>query len=155
MDESLAIKEIMTETRLNPVGEPSDSLTLQMTIEYQILSYNIDDLSILANLILDASIENGFQVINGSPTITTLSAPRFNESGDALWKFAASRKISRTINSDELRALIFGKKIKEAAEILDNQIPHKKSAEIIPFMKIWKRMPLLGGLIKFKEFYEE
>jgi hypothetical protein len=155
VDESLDIKEINTEAKLNPVGEPSDSLTLQMTIEYQILSYSSDDLSMLANQILDASIKNGYHVVGGPPEITTLSEPQFNETGDAFWKIAASRKISKTLDTDELRSLLAGKKIKDAIEILDNKILHKKSAEIIPFMKIWKRMPFLGGQIKFMEFYEE
>mgnify|MGYP000846378226 CR=1 FL=1 len=149
--ETLRVDEILSEKRVNPVGEPSDSLTLDLNVQFHALVYDPRDIVELMTMILDSNLQKGFHSIGNVITIENLGS--INTTSDVLseWQVKGTRPVVKNWGNDRITALIKGKKIDEGLSILDSEIPHTKPAVISPTPKFWPRFPCLPNQIHIVE----
>lgn len=151
IQETLALDEILAETKVNPVGEPSDSLTLEMNVQFHVLVYDPRNIVELMNMILDSNLQKGFHNVGGEIIIENIGSINYVANGTAEWQVKGTRLVVKDWGSDRIRTLIKGKTTIEALTILNAEIPHTKSAVIIPRPKFWPRLPLLPSQIHIEE----
>ncbi len=149
--ESLSISEVLIEKQLNPIGAPSDTLTLEMTTAYNLLVYDPAQLQTLVEDILDLSIPEGYHDAEGIAAVRNQANIEISNKGEASWRVEASRRILKNLPVDMLLTKIRGIKKADAIRMLNEKISHMKSAEVITFVNWWPWLPLLTGRINMVE----
>lgn len=152
---TLVMDEILTETRVNPVGEPSDSLTLELNVQFKVLVYDTRDITKLMMMILDTNLQKGFHSVGSDITIESIGNVNTPSNDSAEWQVKGTRPIVKDWDSDRIRALIQGKETSEALTILDAEISHIKDAVILQNPKYWPRLPLLSTQIHIEEIISQ
>ena len=148
---SLVLSEVITEEKLNPINHPSDTLTLVMTVNYDYLYYDPAHLEDLVTRVMNISIPEGYHVAEGAPAEVNRGGELLHENGEASWTVNASREIIKDLELEKQLTEIKGKLKAEALEILNNNIPQLRSAEISTFVKWWPWLPLLTSRITLEE----
>ncbi len=148
--ETLSVAEILSETRINPVGEPSDSLTLEMKVQFHALFYDPRDVENLMTMILNSNLQKGFHSVGNVSTETIKFVHSLNDE-TAVWQVNGTRLVVKDWGGDRIQSLIKGKTIPEALAILNAEIPYTKSAVINLRPKFWPRLPLLPNQIHIEE----
>lgn len=149
--ETLALEEILMETRVNPVGEPSDTFTLKMNVQFRAFVYDPRDITKLMGMILDSNLQKGYHSIGNDIVIEKIGGVENSTTGSAEWQVQGTRLVVKDWGSDRIRTLIKGKTTSEALAILDVGIPHTKSAITLLNPKFWPRLPLLPSQIHIEE----
>jgi len=148
---SLVLSEVVTEEQLNSIENPSDTLTLDMTVKYSFLYYDPAQVEDLVNQVMNLSIPEGFHKADRKIAIANQGGVRMEESGGATWTVITSRGITKQLEVESLLSRIRGKTKAEAVAILNDEILHARSAEIITFVKWWPWLPFLSSRINMEE----
>lgn len=150
--ESMRLREVVKEVRLNSIGNPADTFTLQMTIEYELLSYDADQLRDLVENVMNLSLPAGYHDAKSGTEIRREGEfIEVSSDREASWTVLASREISKNLPEEELLEKIKGLSTKEAVEILNKEVVHKKTAEVTQFIRGWPWLPFLTTRITLKE----
>lgn len=150
INQTLSLDKILSETRVNPIGEPSDSLTLELKVQYHALFYHPQDIVDLITMILDSNLQKGFHCA-GNVSIETIKFVHSLDDETAVWQVKGTRLVVKNWDGNRIQTLIKGKTLTEAQAILNAEIPHTKSAIIRPQPKFWPRLPLLPSQIQIVE----
>jgi len=148
---SLKLKEVVVEERENPVDEPSDTLTLDMTAVYSVLIYDKELLASMVKEVMDISIPEGYHDAENTATLLQQGDAFINPDREASWRVVASREIVKDLPGSQLLIRLKGKEKTAAIKWLNEEILHRKPAEIHTFVKWWPWMPMLVNRINLVE----
>jgi hypothetical protein len=141
--DSIRLGEVSNTDESPQVGEPSDSASLAISIECKgLVIQKSDDLQ-LAVRILDQNLPKAKVALNDVVEIVPLGKANTDDGEQFTWRLKVSRQISPMWNSEELVAMLLGKRTDEAKEILAKAVLQKKTASIVINPGWWKRLPLL------------
>lgn len=154
INESLVLEKVLSEVFSSQMGEPSDTLHMDIKVQFSVYLYNPKDIIVLVNQILDSDLKSGLHVIGNSMRIEDISRVHSSMNHEYVWQVTGSRQVVDDWNVEGMKELIKGRKIDEAILILNNQIPHTEAAEISSMPGFWTRLPLLPGRINFEEVVE-
>lgn len=153
ISESLNLDDIISEIQSNPVGEPSDTLTLTIKVQYSVITYDPQDVSDLMNQIFDSSMLKTVHTVEEEPSIEEVSKPAPSGENTYKWQVRGTRWIADNWDQDNARRLIKGKPINEAVRIIGKQFPNIQSMDVEITPRFWRRMPYLPGRIIFQEVF--
>lgn len=149
--ESLKIKEVVVEEQVNPVGEPSDTLKLKMTAIFTLLAYEPAQLQTLVGEVMDLSLPEGYHVAKDPVEVENLGDLSMVAENEASWRVEVSREIIEDLPINVIISRIRGLSKAKAIGVLNLEVPHIKSAEVVPFVKWWPWLPLLTSRINLVE----
>lgn len=149
--ESLVMEEIIEEVRSKPVGEVSDTVTLELTARFKMLFYDPATLNDLVQQVLDLSIGDYHQAANDNIQVAQVGEVTINNADEAAWRIEATRLIVRNSPQREIIRAITGSTKKSAIATVNQEIPHYRSAEIDLFLDWWPYLPILANRIQFEE----
>jgi len=126
-----------------PVGQPSDSASLSITVECTALLIREDDETELAMHILDQNLLTGIVALNDDISIIPVGQVKVEGGGRFSWMVNVSRRVTQLWNTEELTGYLLGKSLSTAKEILAAGPPQSKPALITLLPSWWKYLPLL------------
>ena len=136
-------KAVVIEETYSPANpEPSNTLSLILQVEYEILYLSWEDLSSLGNATLDAVLEEGYQSQPTSLEILSRSAPFFSEDEKAEWAVTFQRQIFKSDQLAPAVQQILGRTPERAAQQLETNLGLSQSPEIVLFPEWWPILPL-------------
>jgi len=148
---SLKLIRVESEERENPVGEPSDTVTLNMTAAYTILVYDTNESKTLMEDVLNLSIPEGYHDAETPTSIINQEEVTFDPQGEASWQVTASRQVVKDIEKQPLFMMLRGMDKLEAIKRLNDEIPTVKEAEVQTFLQWWPWLPFFTGRINLIE----
>lgn len=149
--ESLQLEEIIDETRHNPIAEASDTLSMTITARFSFLYYDPTDLNGLVTDVMDVSLDEGFTADGAGILIQNKGPVEKVSINEVAWIVDARRLIYKSFSLQLIKNQVRGRNIQEAVKLIDTQIPHYRSAEIIPFVEWWPYVPVLTNRIELEE----
>lgn len=149
--ESLALEEISLEEKVNPIGEPADTLSLRITVQYSVLYYDPAALSDLFNTVMDVAVPIGFQAAEENMIVEKVGDISINGADEAVWQVHLMRKMIKSYSQQEIRKAINGKAVNQAVALVNREIPQVRSAEIRSMISWWPYVPVLLDQIHFEE----
>lgn len=148
---SLKLFRVESEERENPVGEPSDTVTLNMTAAYKVLVYDTIELITLVEDVLNLSIPEGYHDAETPTSIINQEEVTIDAEGEASWQVTASRQVLKDIEKQPLIMMLRGMEKSEAIKRLNEEITNVKEAEVQTFLKWWPWLPFFTGRINLVE----
>ncbi len=130
-----------------PVGQPSDSASLSMTVECTALLIEENIESELALRILDQNLLTGMVPLNDDISITPIGKVKVEGSDRFSWTVKVNRKITKMWDTEELIGSLLGKSLSAAKEILAAGSPQSKPALITLNPIWWNYLPLLPTMV--------
>lgn len=155
IQESLKLEEVTREEQANPPGVASDTLTLTLTARYGVLYYDPVQVTELAKKVLDIAKPKQYHTLGTNIFITSIGEVTMIDSSEADWTVNIAQQIIKDYPSESLKKMIKGKRITEAVRILNEEVPHSRSAEVIPFIKWWPNLPFVIDQIQIEEKVED
>ena len=149
--ESLELEELVEERMSNPIGEASDTATLEVTARFGMLFYDPAEVSKVATQVLDLSIGSNQRPVGSEIGLTQIGDVQLNSASEATWQVNANRLIVQDYPRREILQLIKGMSRNKATAMLNAEIPHYRSAEVMPFAKWWPYLPILASRIQLVE----
>jgi hypothetical protein len=141
---TITISEVLEE-RYDPAEEiPSDQVSLNLRIEYQVLEAALEDLNQLAAASLNASLPEGYIAADEIIQISQISKPILERAGSQIkWKMRARRTIKAELAAVQAINQVLGQSPSVAASRLATNLPlaAKPSFDIQPAW--WPRLPIL------------
>jgi hypothetical protein len=134
---------ILEETYSPAEPEPSNSLTLILQVEYELLYLSWEDLYSMGNDTLDATLSGRYQSQPSTLQIKPLAPPIFVDTDVAELEISMSRM---TFESDQLQPSvqnILGRSPEKAAKSLEKELDLASPPEITLWPDWWPLLPLL------------
>lgn len=133
-------------------GDEVETVTLDLSISVEALSYQVDDLKPLAEDLLKSEVPDGYKMVNSDPQI--LSSPIGEEEADdqILLEAQISNQVEPVIDYEALKSELVKKKLSEAESYLNSR------SDISTFVinltpklvgRVFKMMPRNEGNISF------
>jgi len=148
---SLKFTRVETEERENPIGEPSDMLTINMTATFKMLVYDTVALFSLGEEVMDLSLPEGYNAAKDPLKMIQQGEAVLDQSGEASWQVTFSRQIYRNLQWQQLIPSFRGREKRDVVKVLDEEIPHVKGAEVLTFPEWWPWLPLISDRIYLVE----
>ena len=125
-----------------PAGQPGDTLKLTMSVQYSAQYVTADDLTQLAQTILDASMPAGF--VSKPDTLQFNSTNIFtaDSSGSTHFNLQAERVVIQQIQSPQVIFLVRGLSPIRAKQVLQSKLPLAAPPEIEMSPSWWPWMPI-------------
>lgn len=133
-----------------PVGQPSDSATLSVSIECSALVISEEDEIEIARRILDQNLLNGKIPLNNDISIAHVGEVKDEGHNRFSWIVSAGRKITQMWDIEELSRSLLGKSKVDAGEIISESLPQTRPAIISMIPSWWKFLPLLPTRLHFE-----
>jgi len=148
---SLELEEILQENMTNPIGEASDTATLELTARFRMLFYDPADLNKIALEVLDLSISPKQHPTGIGLSLKQVGDVNVYDASEATWQVEANRLIVPDYPRRELLQSIKGMTRSRAIAFLNEHIPHQRSAQVDSFPGWWPYLPNLVNRIQFAE----
>ncbi|MFH1959195.1 MAG: hypothetical protein ABIJ22_02620 [Patescibacteria group bacterium] len=126
------------------IGDEVGSVTLDLELTAQALSYETKDLIPLAQKVLEAKIPQGYTLANSEPQILSAPDQEATKSGAVTLVVNITAQAKPDLNLDDLKQVILGKKINEAKQVLvANDAVNSVEVRFIPefAIRFYPRMP--------------
>ena len=149
--ESVTLDEVIEETRKNPIGEASDTLSMTITARFSFLFFNPADLDKLMNDVMDLSIPENLIAAENGLVLKKIDKPEVISGNEIAWQVQAKRPIFQDYSRQELKRTISGKSVERTIDAINSEIPHYRSAEVQSNVDWWPYMPLLLNRIELEE----
>jgi len=141
--ESLAVENVLEETRRPVVNVPSDRVSLALKVAFTGMAVSQDDLAAAASAALDVNLADGWAADASSLKLEEKTAWVVIPGQRLTLDLLAARSTVRTVNTAQLFGEIQGKPLAEARQIVQSQW----SLAIPPRIRIspawWPRLPFL------------
>jgi len=152
--ESLELEEVTREEQANPPGVASDTLALTISARYSLLYYDPAQVTELAKRVLDIAKPKEYHTAGTEIFISNVGDVTMADSGEADWTVTVAQQIIKDYPLENIKKMVKGKRITEAVRILNEEVPHYRSAEVIPFIKWWPNLPFVVNQIQIEEKVE-
>ena len=146
---SLERDEIINEIYTPELGSPSDTFELAITMQYSAWVVNEADVALLAQLVLDTSLENGIMAVPDTLVVSPVVEPVV-EGDRAVWEVHAVRQVRQMWKPDDVIELT-NRNPDEAAGWLADHYTLDSDPAISLLPDWWPRMPFLAFRIKVNE----
>ncbi len=131
---------VTSETRTVDVGTAADSFTLTINVQFTGLTYLRDDLEILIDQAMLASLDSGTRVYgNGVKTENETKATIIGT--EAKWVITATAETGKIVDKNEIAQIIAGKKVDDAKSIMNSIIAIRQTTDITVFPRGWNWLP--------------
>lgn len=149
--ESLELEELIAETMINPIGEASDTATLELTARFGMLFYDPAEVKQVVKQVLDLSIGANQRPVRSEISLTQVGDVMLDSADEAAWQVEANRLIVQDYPRREILQRIKGMSRSKAIAFLNNEIAQYHTAEVSSFAKWWPYMPVLVNRIQVEE----
>ena len=140
---TLTVEQIVEEKYDPPLGQPARKVTLNLEVEFSVFYVSGNDLTELANIVLNTSQSDGY-VDSGNPLIfETLNAPETNSEGVTRWVMRVSRQLEKQVNSGKVLPLVKGQSLELAAANLEDALDLDYTPQIELTPDWWPWLPLI------------
>ncbi len=126
-----------------PAGQPGDTLKLTMSVQYSAQYVTADDLTRLAQTVLDASMPAGFVSKPDTMQFNSTNTFTADQSGSTHFNLQAERVLLRQIQSPQVIFLVRGLSPVNAKQVLQSTLPLAAAPEIQMRPSWWPWMPLI------------
>ena len=140
---SFQFSRLLEKTLSPAINTPGELLELSLRLEFKAFEVSAQDLQQLVTPLLDASLPEGYTILPGTLSITTLAEPVLDDQEIAHWNLLAQRQLQAVITPEEAVQLARGLPIAEARQLLFDQLPLAGSPEIKTFPSWWPFTPFL------------
>lgn len=127
---------------------PADRLELNLRQEFSFLVVRAETLNRLGEMLLDASLDEDYQAVAATFSVTHLDAPLPSTQGDYQWQATFARQVEKRVTPEQVVNVVIGLPVDSALQSLQAQLglaaPPK--AKLIPAW--WPRFPILPFRIK-------
>jgi hypothetical protein len=141
-DHTVEIKQILVESYDPPSGQASRKVTLTMQVEFTASYASGEDLAELADIVLNASLPDGFDVASDQLTFETVNAPQPHAPGITRWVVRVSRQLEKQVDAGQIVPLVRGRSMEAAIAQLENMaLASKPVIQLTP--EWWPWLPLI------------
>lgn len=141
--DTLKVKQFLEETYEPPPGQPGRKVKLTLRVEYTASYAAGDDLTKLANTVLNASQPAGY-VPTGAPlTFDTIDPGQTNSKGVTRLVIRVSRKLEKQVDAGKIIPLVQGRSLVVALAQLEDNLDLVSSPEIRLTPDWWPWLPLI------------
>jgi hypothetical protein len=143
MPESIVVEQIVSETRQPAANAPADRVKLSMAVNFSILAVSRADLIAAAEPAMNAALPAGKIVKPDTYAFRPVNSPHQLPGGRWRWEILASRQMVPEVEADSIFASIKGQPVREASQLLQNQLGLLQPPQIETSPSWWRRMPYL------------
>jgi hypothetical protein len=143
LENTLQMGQVVNETYNPPAGQAGSLLTLTMSVEYRAQYVTADDLTRLAQMILNAAIPSGYVADANSLSFRETGVPASDSSGASHFEVQATRTLIHQINSEQASALVRGLSPRAAVQRLQSNLPLAAAPQIDVSPSWWPWLPLI------------
>jgi hypothetical protein len=122
---------------------PTDLLEAAVRLEFQALAITQADLQILSQMVLDASLETGYEPVPDTLTFQLLTDPEPDAENNANWEMKAERQLIATLPGRVAVDLALGQPPSSVQALLTASLPLSASPDIQLTPAWWPWMPFL------------
>lgn len=141
---SLRVSQILEKQFDRQVGEPADSVSLSITMEFEALIYRLSDLEAVATLVMENGTPQGASPVPGTSTYVLTTEPMIENSYTASLQMLASQDIFITIDEAQMRELLRAHTPDEASSLMKYILGNSVLTEIHLTPKWFPWLPWLG-----------
>jgi hypothetical protein len=140
---SLALSEVQSENQLPPVGLPGDQLTLTLRVAYSAWAVRQTDVTLAAQLALDAALPAGY--VPGPQPLqwSSLTQPGLGEDGLLHWDVRTQRQIQAVYSENEIITHVLARSPQQAVTWLNASQQLDGPAVVALWPPRWPWMPAL------------
>ncbi len=139
--------ETVSEIYNPPDSSPGPRLALSLSQNYHAYYLSDEDLRSLGNLVLDASVLEGYSPLSDTLSILPVGEPEISSDGRLTWQVRADRKIAAKMNLLEVMSRVLGRTPETAKRNLA-KLKLASSPEIVLSPSWWFWLPSLPLRIK-------
>ena len=141
--DTLAVEQILEETYDPPFGQPGNNVELSIRVEFTASYVSEENLSELANTVLNASRPEGF-IATGEPlSFETLNQQRTDSDGVTHWVMRVSRQLEKQVDTRRIIPLVQGRNQAIARARLNENLELPNPPEIQLTPDWWPWLPLI------------
>ena len=151
---SLRVSQILEKQFDRQIGEPADSVSMSITMEFVALIYRFSDLEAVATLVMEHDIPPGASPVPDTFTYVLTTEPKVENGYTASLRMLASQDIYVAINEAQMRELLRGHTPDEASLLMKHILGNSVVTEIHLTPKWFPWLPWLGMNISINYAWE-
>jgi len=148
---SLKLDKIVRDERIPLVGEPADTIRLNLNLEFTTLSVQKSDVERAVLMAMDAGLPYGYTAGTNGFRYSSETIPATDANGNVYWKMKALRTIAPVWNLEKSVKMLAGQPLSRAEALLADQVKMVGKPSISIFPSFWKRLPYLPFRIHLVE----
>jgi len=141
--DTLIVEQVLEESYDPPPGQPGRKLSLTMQVEFSANYAAEDDLTELADLVLNASLEPGFSPSGEDFDFEQVGSRVTGEDGVTRWVVRVNRTLAKQVDSSYAAHLALGRRPRVAAQRILDHLSLAARPEIALKPDWWPWLPLL------------
>jgi hypothetical protein len=141
--DTLKVEQILDENFDPPLGQPGKNIKLSMRVEFVASYASKKDLTELASTVLNASLPEGFVVVQGPLDLEPLNAHLTDERGVTRWSVRVSRQLEKRVDTGRIIPLLQGRSMAPATKRLGETLNLSNPPEIRLDPEWWPWLPLI------------
>jgi hypothetical protein len=141
--DTLKVEQILDENFDPPLGQPGKNVKLSMRVEFVASYASKKDLTELASTVLNASLPEGFVVVQGPLDFEPLNAHLTDERGVTRWSVRVSRQLEKKVDTARIIPLVQGRSMATATKRLGETLNLSNPPEIRLDPEWWPWLPLI------------
>jgi hypothetical protein len=141
--DTLKMEEILAETYEPPLAQPSRKVTLTLRVEFTASYASEEDLTELANTVLNTSLPEGFVATDDPLDFETPDTYRTNDEGVTRWDMRVSRKLAKRVDIGKIIPLVQGRSPAVATTQLETNLDLIDEPEVRLSPDWWPWLPLI------------
>ncbi len=140
---TLAVGKILTETYFPADGQTGETLSLTLNLQCQAEYASAPDVDLLAGMILDARLLNGYAPVPGTVNASAAEIPVTGADGTTHWKVQAERLLQPRLDALEIKHLIQGRTPVKAIQNLTGSFQLATQPAVIVNPSWWPWLPFI------------
>jgi len=149
--DTLVVSKTLAETYQPEEGQPGETLTLTMQVEFSIQYAQASDLNVLAAAALDAGLTRELLPVADTRNIEITGKPTPQANGITTFEIHASRELKPNINFSSVARAVQGLSPLEAGQRLESMLPLASPPQIQLVPSWWPWLPFLQFRIVINE----
>lgn len=142
LSDTFEVLEIIEENFEPRAGQPGETLTLKMQVEYSARTISAEDMNQLSLATLNSSISDGFEPF-GDANFKPLTEPITDSSGVTNFELDVTRTLLHKVDFTQVFSFVRGSDPKQAEEQLTENFSLRQDPEIIISPSWWPWLPLI------------
>lgn len=150
LENTLQMGKVLNETYNPPTGRAGSLLTLTMSVEYSAQYVTADNLTQLAQTVLNASMPTGYVPDSNTLSFSEVGSATLDQSGATHFDLQVAQTLVHQINLAQANALVRGLSPQAAAQNLQSNLPLASAPQIDLSPSWWPWMPLIPFRIEIQ-----
>ncbi|MBI5354559.1 MAG: baseplate J/gp47 family protein [Chloroflexi bacterium] len=140
--DTLEVSKVIEENFDPQAGQPGNTLTLTMQVEFFARYISAEDIKQLSAATLDSSITKGFEPF-GETKLKTLTDLSTDESGITHFELESTRTLLRHVDMMQIFSVVRGRSAEQAQDKLMKSFSLRKDPQVIVTPSWWPWLPLI------------